>query len=227
MLPYWFTSIFYQAAKPFVTRYYGKRWWITAVNAHTLPVSGPVVLAGNHLKVHDSPLMAMTAGTPLRRVTFLAKSEFFKTRTLFGMFTTVAIVLLGQIPLNRSGAEASKKGLGIAERLLRRGKVIGIHVEGTRSRDGLLYDAKLGFAKIAYPTKATIVPVAFQYWDSSPEPGKRWARVIYGKPITHSEYQNMRPEDLAEYLIEQIAHLSGQKRAYKRATIATRQSSQQ
>lgn len=223
MLPYWFTNLFYWAAKPFVTSFYEKRWCITASNAHLVPAKGPVLLAGNHLKVHDSPLMALTAGTPLRRVTFLAKSEFFRTRSLFGIFTTVAIILLGQIPLNRSGAEASKKGLGIAEKLLKRGKVVGIHVEGTRSRDGLLYDAKLGFAKLAYATQATIVPVAFQYWDSGPEPGKAWARVLYGQPIEYAQYQNMRAEDLAEYLTEQIAGLSGQKRAYKRATIAIRQ----
>lgn len=119
-----------------------------------LPRHGPVVVAANHVSEVDSLVLALAAR---RRVTFVAKSEYFDTG-LAGKFYGRLCRATGQIPIPRSGgAEAA---LDAAIGVLRDGGVWGIYPEGTRSPDGRLHRGRTGVMRVALAVpEAVVVPV--------------------------------------------------------------------
>jgi 1-acyl-sn-glycerol-3-phosphate acyltransferase len=110
----------------------------------------------------------------------------------------------------------------MAKKVLDEGGVLGVHVEGTRSPDGKLYDARAGFARLALDSKATIVPVAITYQDDDPVTGKHRARLQFGKPITYSEYKDKKIYDIAKSVTKTIQTMSGQTLAGRFAKIISR-----
>ena len=116
------------------------RPWI--VGAENIPADGPVILASNHLSFIDSvflPLMIQ------RRVYFLTKSEYFKGRGIKGWLTKNFMLATGQLPIDRSGGQASEASLITGLGVLDKGNVLGIYPEGTRSPDGNLYRGRTGW----------------------------------------------------------------------------------
>ncbi|MYV44426.1 lysophospholipid acyltransferase family protein, partial [Streptomyces sp. SID2888] len=101
-----------------------------------VPAHGPAIIAGNHLSFADHFLMPAILK---RRITFLAKAEYFTGPGLKGRLTAAFFRNAGQIPVDRSskdaGQAAIREGLGV----LRKGELLGIYPEGTRSPDGRLY----------------------------------------------------------------------------------------
>src|ERR1700688_974717 len=102
----------------------------------SLPRRGPVILASNHLSFADhffGPL-------PLpRKLGFLAKAEYFNGKGVKGMLSRGFFSGSGQIPIERTGGQASERALRSGLRVLAAGNVLGIYPEGTRSPDGRLY----------------------------------------------------------------------------------------
>lgn len=117
-----------------------------------LPADGPVILASNHLSFSDSIFLPMVLR---RRVTFVAKAEYFEQKRTRWFFT-----MMGQIPVKRGGGPASERALEAAEEVLVSGGVFGIYPEGTRSPDGRLYKGRTGVARLALRTGAPVCPVA-------------------------------------------------------------------
>src|SRR5947208_12517020 len=117
-----------------------------------IPAQGPVILAANHVSFVDSlflPLMVK------RRVVFLGKADYFakvKTRWFFKMANV--------IPVKREGGTAGEAAIQAGVRELKRGNVVGIYPEGTRSPDGRLYRGKTGVARMAPLARCPVVPVA-------------------------------------------------------------------
>jgi 1-acyl-sn-glycerol-3-phosphate acyltransferase len=128
-----------------------------AEGADNVPREGPAILAWNHLSFSDhffGPL-------PLpRKVTFLAKSEYFTGRGLKGLISKAFFHGVGQIPVDRSGGEASERALRTGLRVLGEGKLLGIYPEGTRTPDGRLYRGKTGVARLALESGAPVIPCA-------------------------------------------------------------------
>jgi 1-acyl-sn-glycerol-3-phosphate acyltransferase len=76
-----------------------------------VPRSGPVILACNHLSFSDSiftPLMVR------RRVTFVAKAEYFTGKGIKGWLMRQFFANTGTIPVDRSGGEAARAALDTA-----------------------------------------------------------------------------------------------------------------
>ncbi|MDA8047051.1 MAG: lysophospholipid acyltransferase family protein [Actinomycetota bacterium] len=117
-----------------------------------VPRSGPVILASNHQSFIDSVFLALCVG---RRVTFVAKAEYFESWKTAWFFRAV-----GMIPLKREGGSASERALAAAREVLMAGGVLGIYPEGTRSPDGRLYKGHTGVARLAIQCGAPVVPVA-------------------------------------------------------------------
>ena len=117
-----------------------------------VPRSGPVILASNHQSFIDSIFLPLSVR---RRVTFVAKAEYFETWKTAWFFRAV-----GMIPLKRDGGSASERALAAACEVLTAGGVLGIYPEGTRSPDGRLYRGHTGVARMAVQCHATVVPVA-------------------------------------------------------------------
>ena len=184
-----------------------------------MPRRGPVILASNHLSFADhffGPL-------PLpRKVVFLAKSEYFTGKGIKGLASRAFFSGVGQIPIDRTGGEASERALRSGLRVLAEGNVLGIYPEGTRSPDGRLYRGRTGVARLALESRAPVVPCAmmhtFEFLPSGSHNPKFGIRpgVIFGKPMEFSRYYGKETDREAlravtDEIIAEIAKLSGQE----------------
>lgn len=114
-----------------------------------VPAEGPVVLIGNHVAAAD-PGIAISF-FPERDIVPLAKIETLGTPVM-----RYFIRHYGAIPINRG--EADLTALKTAIDFMRRGYVLMLYIEGTRSPEGLIRGQE-GSAYLALKTDATIVPV--------------------------------------------------------------------
>src|SRR3954451_22674351 len=122
-----------------------------------VPEHGAAILASNHLSYTDWVFMPLTLN---RKVTFVAKAEYFTTPGLKGWFQKKFFTGAGQVPIDRSGANAAEGALASARKILADGELFGIYPEGTRSHDGRLYRGKTGVARLAMETGVPVIPVA-------------------------------------------------------------------
>ena len=95
-----------------------------------------------------------------RKVTFVAKAEYFTGTGIKGFLTKMFFVSTGTIPVDRSGGRAAQAAIDTGLRLLRNGGLFGIYPEGTRSPDGRLYRGKTGVARLALEAGVPVIPVA-------------------------------------------------------------------
>ena len=183
-----------------------------------VPVSGPAILASNHLSYTDWMFMPLTLP---RRVTFVAKAEYFTTPGLKGWFQKKFFSGAGQVPIDRSGASAAEGALSSARKILEEGDLFGIYPEGTRSHDGRLYRGKTGVARLALETGAPVIPVAVLGTDVVAPPGKTFGTftrpgVRFGKPLDFSRYEGMENDryilrSITDEIMYEIMRLSGQE----------------
>jgi 1-acyl-sn-glycerol-3-phosphate acyltransferase len=158
-----------------------------------VPRSGPMILASNHLAVADSFYLPLVVS---RRITFLAKAEYFTGTGLKGWFQRWFYTAAGQVPIDRTDADSAQSALTTAERILTEGKMLGMYPEGTRSPDGRLYKGKTGLARLALETGVPVIPVAMIGTDVVNPPGsKMWrfgrVQVKFGKPMDFSRFEGL------------------------------------
>jgi 1-acyl-sn-glycerol-3-phosphate acyltransferase len=110
------------------------RPWVDG--AEHVPEHGAAIFASNHLSFSDSIFLPLVVP---RRMTFLAKSDYFTGEGMKGRLTAAFFRGVGQLPVDRSGGHASEAALRSGLRVLRRGELLGLYPEGTRSPDGRLY----------------------------------------------------------------------------------------
>lgn len=180
-----------------------------------VPITGPVILASNHLSFSDSIFMPLVVP---RKVTFLAKSEYFTSPGPKGLLKKLTFVALGQVPVDRSGGRRSEAALITGLKVLSDGNCLGIYPEGTRSPDGRLYKGRTGLVRLALESGAPIVPVAMFDTDKIQPTGKvipkiMRVKMIFGEPIylkgDSTNLQLLR--DLTDDLMRKIQELSGQE----------------
>ncbi|MEV6377172.1 lysophospholipid acyltransferase family protein [Micromonospora musae] len=167
---------------------------------HHVPATGPVILASNHLSFSDSiftPLMVR------RKVTFVAKAEYFTGKGIKGWLTKMFFVSTGTIPVDRSGGRAARAALDTQLEVLRGGGIAGIYPEGTRSPDGRLYRGKTGVARLALESGAPVVPVVMLNADEIQPPGKlipkiARVRIRFGAPLDFSRYRGLTGDRFVE-----------------------------
>ncbi len=150
-----------------------------------VPNVGPVIIASNHLSFSDSIFMPLVVP---RKVTFMAKSEYFTSPGLKGFIKKLTFQALGQVPVDRSGGRRSEAAIRTGLNLLEVGQCIGIYPEGTRSPDGKLYKGRTGIARMAIDSGAPIVPVAmFNTAEIQPTgqivPKVRRVEMVFGEPM--------------------------------------------
>jgi 1-acyl-sn-glycerol-3-phosphate acyltransferase len=178
--------------------------------ARNVPRSGPVIVASNHQSFIDSIFLSLVMR---RRLTFVAKAEYFETWKTAWFFRA-----LGMIPLKRDGGSASERALAAARDVLGSGGALGIYPEGTRSPDGRLYKGHTGVARLSIHCGAPVVPVA-QSGTADIQPiGVMWPRFFrrvtlkMGEPITWSG--EAQPGDFRQFtdqIMTAIQKLSGQE----------------
>ena len=171
--------------------------------AEHVPAEGPAILASNHLSYADWLFMPLTLP---RRVTFVAKAEYFTGKGLKGWLQKTFFSGSGQVPIDRAGADAAAGALLSAKRVLGEGGLFGIYPEGTRSHDGMLYRGKTGVARLALETGVPVIPVAVVGTDVVAPPGKKFGSftrpvVRFGKPLDFSRYEGLEND---RYILRSI-----------------------
>ncbi|MGW0187652.1 lysophospholipid acyltransferase family protein [Streptomyces sp. NPDC003362] len=183
-----------------------------------VPASGAAIVAGNHLSFSDHFLMPAVLK---RRITFLAKAEYFTGPGVKGRLTAAFFRSAGQIPVDRSGKDAGqaaiREGLGV----LGKGELLGIYPEGTRSHDGRLYKGKVGVAVMALKAGVPVVPCAMIGTFEAQPPGRKVPRIHpvvirFGEPLDFSRYAGMENEKavlraVTDEIMYAILALSGQE----------------
>jgi 1-acyl-sn-glycerol-3-phosphate acyltransferase len=161
-----------------------------------IPESGGVIFASNHLSFSDSFFLPLVVP---RRVTFLAKSDYFTGRGVKGRATARFFKAIGQLPVDRAGGGAGEAALRSGLKVLRRGEVLGIYPEGTRSPDGRLYRGRTGVARMALEAGVPVIPVAMVGTDKAQPTGKKIPKIMrigvrIGTPLDFSRYEGMEDD---------------------------------
>lgn len=183
-----------------------------------IPAHGPAILASNHLSFSDSIFLPLMCP---RRITFPAKSDYFTQPGLVGRLKAAFFRGTGQIPIDRSGGQASQVAMDAGLAVLNRGELFGIYPEGTRSPDGRLYRGKTGMARMALAAGVPIIPVAMIDTDKAQPTGQKIPNIMqvgikFGAPMDFSRYAD-RPGDhevlrtITDEVMAALAELSGQE----------------
>jgi 1-acyl-sn-glycerol-3-phosphate acyltransferase len=156
-----------------------------------------------------------------RRLNYLARQDLFSHRR-FGAL----IQWFDAIPVERDGLGIG----GVKETLkrLKRGELVLMFPEGTRTVDGQVGPLKPGFCLLARRAQVPLIPVGIDgAYDAWPRQQKlpRWAslRLCAGKPITPEEYGLMNDDELVAELRERMIecqHAARQMRAKQNASVA-------
>jgi 1-acyl-sn-glycerol-3-phosphate acyltransferase len=183
-----------------------------------VPDTGAAILASNHLAVMDSFYLPLVVR---RRITFLAKSEYFTGTGVNGWFKRWFFTVVGQVPIDRTDADTAQAALHTAQRLLDEGKLLGMYPEGTRSPDGRLYKGKTGLARLALHTGVPVIPVAMIGTNTVNPAGStmlRFGRVTvrFGEPMDFSRFDGLAGNRFIERavideVVYELMRLSGQE----------------
>lgn len=195
-------------------------WRPTVEGVEHVPLSGPVLIASNHLSFADSVVIPIVAP---RKVVFLAKSEYFTGSGITGRLRRGWFEGLGMVPVDRSDTRAALDSLDIALEVLGRGEAFGVYPEGTRSRDGRLYRGRTGVAQLALTAGVPVVPVGLTGTDDLQPVDATWPRlakvtVRFGEPIDFAgRFHGMPPgrarREATDEIMDAIHALTGQERA--------------
>jgi 1-acyl-sn-glycerol-3-phosphate acyltransferase len=180
-----------------------------------VPGNGPVIIASNHLSFSDSIFMPLVVP---RKVTFLAKSEYFTSPGPKGLLKKLTFIALGQVPVDRSGGRRSEAALITGLKILGEGKCLGIYPEGTRSPDGRLYKGRTGIARLAIESGAPIIPVAMFNTEKIQPTGTVVPKVmrvemIFGEPMYFEGDSTdlLYLREVTDKIMATIQELSGQE----------------
>ena len=181
-----------------------------------IPKHGAAVLAANHQSFCDSFFIPLVV---TRKVTFLAKAEYFDTWKT-GWFFRAA----GQIPIRRSGGKASDRALETAkDDVLGQGGLLGLYPEGTRTLDQYVHKGRTGVTRLSRECGVPVIPVGVigtvdvQPVNSNFMRPFKTVRIRFGAPMQMDPPEN--PEDPLDHdhtkcrsftdeLMKEIARLS-------------------
>ncbi|RMI34859.1 1-acyl-sn-glycerol-3-phosphate acyltransferase [Nocardia stercoris] len=177
-----------------------------------VPATGPVIVAANHLSEIDSLYLCLVFP---RRLTFLAKGEYFAGSGLRGRIERWVMTATGQVAVDRTGGAAAGDALDAAVRILEGGGAWAIYPEGTRSPDGRLYRGRTGVIRVAMETGAPVLPVVLSGTDRVNPRGRRGlrfarVRIVIGRPRRFPAADRAAVRQATDDLMAGIAARSGQ-----------------
>ena len=197
------------------------------IGLENVPEDGAAIFASNHLSFSDSFFFPLLVP---RRITFLAKADYFTGKGVKGWLTARFFRGAGQLPVDRSGGRASEAALRTGLRVLSKGEALGIYPEGTRSPDGRLYRGTTGGARMALEAHVPVIPVVMIDTEKIQPPGRVIPKigrvgVKIGKPLDFSRYEGMEGDrfvlrSITDEIMYELMELSGQEYVDVYATAA-------
>jgi 1-acyl-sn-glycerol-3-phosphate acyltransferase len=192
------------------------RPWVTG--HENIPKTGGVIMASNHLSFIDSVFLPLLME---RRISFLAKSDYYTARGFRGWAIKTFLKAAGMIPIDRSGGKASEASLQTGLGVLASGEILGIYPEGTRSPDAKLYRGRTGVARMILEGNVPVVPVAMIDTEKVMPAGRRIPKVrrigvVIGKPLDFSRFHGMEGDrfilrSITDEIMYELDRLSGQE----------------
>lgn len=145
-------SVAYWVLKAVLTPIFFVLWRVRVEGRENIPKTGPAVLAANHQSFCDSFFIPLVVR---RRVTFLAKAEYFDSKKTAWFFRAA-----GQIPIHRSGGSASERALETArDDVLGKGRLLCLYPEGTRTLDTFVHKGRTGVTRLSRECGVPVIPV--------------------------------------------------------------------
>jgi len=194
--------------------------WIGDIRGvENIPIGRPFILAPNHSSYMEHMLIGSILVPKInKKLYFIAKKEHFEGLSQKS-WHSVWTRYIGYIPIDRS--KGGEKALKKAVSYLKRGEVIVVYPEGTRTLTGKIQKGKTGIARLALWAKVPVVPLGitgtFKILPKGkmiPKLGK--AAFKFGMPMYFSKYhdkpvtKNML-RAITNSIMKEIAKLSGQK----------------
>jgi 1-acyl-sn-glycerol-3-phosphate acyltransferase len=174
------------------------------------PATGGALICANHQSFLDPMLIGNSSSRPMN---YLARKTLFHFAPLGWLLDFV-----NTIPVEREGFGVG----GIRETLkrLKRGEMVLLFPEGTRSPDGEIQHFKQGFATLARRSRVALVPVgvdgAYDAWPRSerfPQLGR--VRVVVGKPLAPELVETLDDRELMDELKQRIIDCIAEARERK------------
>jgi 1-acyl-sn-glycerol-3-phosphate acyltransferase len=164
-----------------------------------VPRAGGGLMLSNHQSFLDPVIVGLASD---RRLNYVARKNLFR----FAPFRWF-INSLDAIAIDREGL--GLEGLKETLRRLKRGEMVLLFPEGTRTRDGEVQPLKPGFCAVARRCRGPIVPVAM---DGAFDAWPRWRRlprkavihVQFGDPIQPVAIERMNDEELVGEVARRI-----------------------
>ncbi|MBE6793874.1 MAG: 1-acyl-sn-glycerol-3-phosphate acyltransferase [Ruminococcaceae bacterium] len=146
------------------------------INKNNIPKEGRYIIAANHISGPDCIFVGLGQKRCIR---FMAKAELFDNKLLAWFFTK-----MGAFPVNRGKGDTS--AIENAKEMVENGEVLGIFIEGTRSKTGEFLKPKSGAVMIAHQMNCKIIPCAISCKGLK---ASFWRRkyVHFGDPVTCEE----------------------------------------
>lgn len=171
---------------------------VRATGRENVPPTGGAFLVSNHLSYLDVFLLGLLLPRPLN---YVARS------TLFVPGLACFIKSVGGFAIQRDGMGAS--GFKETLRRLRRGGIVTLFPEGTRSRDGELAPLKPGIAMLVAKAKVPIIPAGiagtFEAWPRDRKlPRPHALRVHYGRAIMPAELTGLNQDQIVALITERL-----------------------
>lgn len=169
-----------------------------------IPESGVTLFIMNHLHWLD-PIIGVAV---IERPAVMFTAEKWEHRPLIG-----DIIRWSQRAIFVNRGEPDRRALNEALATLRRGDVLAIAPEGTRSKTGALIEARDGAAYLVTRTGATIVPMAAYGQEQAESCWKRLRRphiiVTVGEPFRFEDTPNkIRSRELGPYTEEMMLRVA-------------------
>jgi 1-acyl-sn-glycerol-3-phosphate acyltransferase len=175
------------------------RGWgrLEATGLEHLPMSGPVLLVGNH-DSHWDPVAIGIAGRPRRQIRALAKASLWDIKPLAPLLDG-----MGQIPIQRGAGDAGALDAAVAK--LGEGACIGVFPEGTISR-GLTLRARSGIGRLALavPDARLVCVTVAGTVDIVRFPKRPRIRVEFFTPSSGQIDPGEEPGDLSARILAEI-----------------------
>ena len=169
-------------------------WRLRVHGAERVPLSGPLIVACNHVSYFDPPALGVALPRPVH---YMAKVDLFRIPILGTL-----IRWLGAYPVDRSRGDvaAFKRSVEV----LRSGAAIGIFPEGTRNKTGTVRP-QIGIALLAARSGAPVLPA----YVSGTARAHRFARidVVFGEPVRLGADEKASREDMANWTNEIMARI--------------------
>lgn len=167
-----------------------------------IPPAGGLLLVSNHQSHLDPPLLGVALGH--RNMASLARTGLFSNK-FFGWLLRG----LGAIPIRQNEGDTAAIRAAIAE--LKRGRVVLIFPEGSRSPDGAVHDFKRGTWLLLNRAECDVLPAAvegaFDAWPRRriiPKLFGQRCMVAFGPTISHAKLKELGSTAALEHLAREI-----------------------